>query len=101
MLKRVARSIMYRAFGLLCYDASTEKAVPKEVITAPPEMMIIDPTRFGIFDHRSERVIAIEDSLPFSLDNLPRRANGNGTNLLSDRYSLALSMLPPGTGVCL
>ena len=101
MLKRVARSIMYRAFGLLCYDPGSEKVVAKELLAVSPDMRVIDPARFGIYEPSIERVVAIEGPVPFDLDSLPRKANGNGTNLLSDRYSLALAMLPPGTGVCL
>src|SRR6266699_1941574 len=101
MLQRIARSIIYRAFGLLCYDASTEKAVPKDVITAPPNMRIIDPDSIGMFDRSIERVVPINDpSTPaFSFDSLPGKANGLA--LPSDRYSLALMMLQAGSGICL
>src|SRR5438309_11174746 len=103
MLQRVARSIIYRAFGLLCYDERTEKAVPRETVTAPPEMRVIDPKQFGIFDPAIERVVSINDPAPntFSLDDLLGRVNGRDFGLLSDRYDLAVSMLRPGTGICL
>jgi SAM-dependent methyltransferase len=98
MLQRIARSFMYRAFGLLCHDARTEKAVPKEVITAPPNMRVIDPDLLGVFDRTIERVVPLDAPSAFSLDDLPRTANGS---LPSDRYDLALSMLPQGSGICL
>jgi SAM-dependent methyltransferase len=90
---------MFRAFGLLCYDASKEKAIPKELITAPPNMRVVDPTTIGTFDPTIEKVVPIDEQTPFSLDALGRREPTS--RLLSDRYELALSMLPAGSGTCL
>jgi SAM-dependent methyltransferase len=90
---------MYRVFGLLCYDPQRTKVVPIETTTAPPEMMVVDPERFGIFDRETERAVTMNGCAPFSLDHIRRK--GMRERLPQDRYTLALSMLPPGSGICL
>jgi SAM-dependent methyltransferase len=62
-------------------------------------MMVVDPTRYGIFDRTTERAVSITGQQHFSLDDLQRK--GLGERLPRDRYKLSLSMLPPGSGVCL
>jgi SAM-dependent methyltransferase len=98
MLQRVARSLMYRAFGLLCYDPRSGKVVPTETATVPPEMQVVDPRRFGIFDRATERAVPARDASAFSLDHLSHKM---GDRLPADRYTLSVSMLPPGSGLCI
>jgi SAM-dependent methyltransferase len=98
MLQRVARSLMYRAFGLLCYDPRSEKVVPTETATVPPEMRVVDPRQFGIFDQATERAVPIGEASAFSLDHL---SHAMGDRLPGDRYTLSVSMLPPGSGLCI
>ena len=100
---RVARSAMYRGLGLLCYDPASEKAVDKELITAPPDKLVIDPDVTGFYDPLIERIVPRDDPaiVPFNLDHLLGNLNGQAVPTPVDRYDLALAMLSPGTGLCL
>jgi hypothetical protein len=110
MIKRIAKSAMYRAFGLLCYDPLSEKVIPADSAVLPPgwlmvspQQSIIDPKVFGTYDLASARAVPKDDPLhgSFSLDCARDAMLRSGLKLDNDRYRLAISMLEPGSGICL
>jgi Methyltransferase domain len=110
-LVSLARRLRHRR----SYDPRRQKVVPlghatydpgKE-ITVPLGQSIYDANVFGRYDLTSQRVVSKHEAPPeiLSLDILmpeaQRHARSADVALETDRYSQVLSILPPGSGVCL
>lgn len=97
--------------GHLGYDPEREKVVPRASLVVPGGQGIYDPSVFGVYDLKSQRVVSkTQGTQPgvTSFDVLMREAQrfaGIAPHKpASDRYGQVLSMLSslgPGKGICL
>ena len=80
---------------------------PTKEIVVPAGQSIYDPNVFGRYDLTSQRVVSKAESSPelLNLDILmseaQRHARAAHVSLETNRYAQVLSILPPGSGVCL
>ena len=110
MLAHLANSLLFRLTGRRLYNATKYRTVSMDACVGPPgyiavspQQAIFDPAVFGTYHPATERTVPLGDPLEgaFSLDIVKHGAKRAGTSLDIDRYAQALSMLPPGNGVCL
>jgi hypothetical protein len=116
-VSRKLRRVVVRALNIPTYDPKTEKVVsqstqmydPSHEMVVPHGQAIYDPNVFGRYDLASQRVVPKADvsALPNEADfdllmaEAQRHVSTGATKLRVDRYSLVLSLLEPGSGICL
>ncbi len=100
---------LFGSDGIRTYDPETHGIYDlKKELVVPHGQAIYDPNVYGRYDLASQRVVSKSDggepelsSYDVLMAEAQRYAKGMPLKLETDRYTLAVSFLNPGTGVCL
>jgi SAM-dependent methyltransferase len=104
--RRIARALRSRA-GRLRYRLLGHRYDPAtELVVKRGPQSLVNTRVFGVYDLAKQEVVPKQGAgaeRPFQLDTLVMRARGltEPPELELDRYSLALALLPNGSGICL
>jgi SAM-dependent methyltransferase len=100
---------LFGAGGFRMYDPRTHGIYDlKKELVVPHGQAIYDPMVFGRYDLASQKVVSKSGGGELGLTSYDvlmaeaqRYAKGAPLKLETDRYTLAISLLDPGTGICL
>ncbi len=100
---------LFGAGGFRMYDPRTHGIYDlKKELVVPHGQAIYDPNVYGRYDLASQRVVSKSSGAELDLTSYDvlmaeaqRYAKGAPLTLETDRYTLAVSLLDPGTGICL